>query len=151
MVISRLHVSKIERNLSLIQEFLAELKNLSRLEKEEFLTDKRNSAASESYLRRSLEAVFDTARHILAKTYGLKELEYKKLATELGERGIVSSEYAGTLVRMAGYQNRMVHLYHEISSVEMHDILRNHLADIDRFVFEIGRFLEEYKKKMPPA
>lgn len=146
MVISRLHIDKIEKNLSLIQEFLAELKGLSMLPEEEFLSDKRNPAAAESYLRRSLEAIFDVSRHILAKSYGFKELEYKKIATELREKGIVDREYSRTLMKMAGYRNRMVHLYHEISPMEIYDILKGNLSDIERFVSEIASFIEKYRK-----
>ena len=132
MVISNLHIDKIEKNLSVIQEFLEELRKLSILKDGDFLSDRRNSAAAESYLRRSLEAVFDTGRHILAKTYGFKELEYKKIALELGEKGIVDKEYSRTLVKMAGYRNRMVHLYHEVSPEEIYSILKEHLSDIER-------------------
>jgi uncharacterized protein YutE (UPF0331/DUF86 family) len=109
MVISRLHVEKIERSLSVIQEFLAELKSLSDMPKEDFLADKRNPAAAESYLRRSIEAMFDIGRHILAKSYGLKELEYKKIAQGLGDKGVVDREYAAVLLKIAGYRNRLVH------------------------------------------
>jgi len=146
MVISKLHIDKIERNLSLIQEFLSGLKELSGISEVDFLSDKRNPASAESYLRRSLEAVFDIGRHILAKSYGVKELEYKKIALELGEKGIVDKEYVRALLKMAGYRNRMVHLYQEITPEEIYGILKNHLSDIDRFVSEIFRFLEDYKK-----
>lgn len=144
MVISRLNINKIEKNLSLIQEFLIELKNLSSMSLEEFLSDKRNPSSAESYLRRSLEAIFDIGRHILAKTYGFKELEYKDIARQLGERGIVERDYSRILIKMAGYRNRMVHLYHEITSEEIYHILKEHLSDIERFVSEIARFLEDY-------
>lgn len=148
MVISRLQTDKIERNLSLIQEFLIELKRLALITEEEFLSDRRNPAAAESYLRRSLEAVFDIGRHILAKSYGLKELQYKSIAIELGEKGIVNKEYSKTLIKMAGYRNRMVHLYHEISSKEIYEILKSHLSDIEKFIVEIVGFIERYKKTM---
>lgn len=145
MVIARLNLNKIEKNLSLIQEFLIELKKLASISVEEFLSDKRNPASAESYLRRCLEAVFDIGRHILAKTYGFKELEYKDIARELGEKEIVEKDYAKTLIKMAGYRNRMVHLYHEITSEEIYHILKEHLSDIERFISEIARFLEKYK------
>jgi len=147
MVISKLSIDRIEKNLSLIQEFLIELKKLSLMPMEEFLSDKRNPAAAESYLRRSLEAIFDVSRHILAKSYGFKDIEYKKLALELGEKGIVEKEYSRTLVKMAGYRNRLVHLYHEIDSHEIFDILKNHLPDIERFISEMVGFIESYKKR----
>lgn len=145
MVISRLHIDKIEKNISLIQEFLKRLKSLSFMSKEEFLSDSRNPAAAESYLRRSLESVFDISRHILAKSYGIKDIEYKKIATELGQKGIINKEYTKTLVKMAGYRNRMVHLYHEVGSEEIYDILKNHLSDIEQFIYEITNFIKRYQ------
>lgn len=146
MVISRLHINRIEKNLSLIQEFLTELKKLSLLPEDEFLSDKRNPAAAESYLRRSLETVFNIGRHILAKSYGFKELEYEKIALELGEKGIVDKEYSRILMKMAGYRNRLVHLYHEVTPKEIYDILIGHLPDIERFISETVGFIREYKK-----
>lgn len=146
MVISRLRVDKIEKNLHLIQEFLLGLKELSTLTEDDFLSDKRNPASAESYLRRSLEAIFDICRHILAKGYGLKELEYKEIAKEMGEKNIIDRDYVKTLVKMAGYRNRMVHLYHEVSEEELYEIIKNHLPDIERFIREIAKFLEVYTK-----
>ncbi len=145
MVISRLHVDKIEKNIFLVQESLVELKKLSMLTKDEFLSDKRNFAAAESYLRRSLEAIFDVGRHVLAKTYGYKEIEYKKVAQELGEKAVINKEYSRVLMKMAGYRNRMVHLYHEVSSPEIYGILKDHLTDVERFITEMAVFLEKYQ------
>lgn len=145
MVISRLHLDRIEKGISLIQGFVNELKNFSSFSKEEFLSDDRNPAAAESFLRRSLETIFDIGRHILAKSYGFKELEYKNIAIELGKKGIVDKEYSKTLIKMAGYRNRMVHLYYEIGSEEIYEIVKNHLSDIEKFVYEISEFIEIYK------
>lgn len=47
---------------------------------------------------------------------------------------------------MAGYRNRMVHLYHEISAKEIYEILKNHLSDIEKFIVEIVSFIEAYRK-----
>lgn len=146
MDISRLNLSRIESYLATIQGFLAELGEFSEMSREEFLADKRNPAATESYLRRCLEAVFDLSRHILAKSYGFKELEYKKIASSLGEKGIVDPNFAETLVKMAGYRNRMVHLYNEISPAELHEIIQIHLSDIDQFMREIVGFLKKAGK-----
>lgn len=51
MVISILNIDKIEKNLSIIQEYLLELRELSKFSKEEFFADKRNYAATESFLQ----------------------------------------------------------------------------------------------------
>jgi uncharacterized protein YutE (UPF0331/DUF86 family) len=115
--------------------------------KEAFLSDKKNPPFVESYLRRSLEAIFDIGRHILAKTYGSRGIEYKAIAGELGEKGIITGELADLLVKMAGYRNRMIHFYREVTPDEIHDIVTHNLPDFDRFIREIVLFIKEYEAK----
>lgn len=147
MVISKLNFNKIQENLNLIGEFLEKLKRLLKLTKDEFLGDERNPAATESFLRRCIEAIFDVGRYILSKSFSFKSLEYKEVAKELGEKGIVSEEYSQTLIKMAGYRNRMVHFYKEILAQELYDILQTELKDIEKFLKEIETFLRKYKNQ----
>ena len=84
MVISKLNLNKIQENIHLIGEFLEKLRKISKMPKKEFLSDERNPAASESFLRRCIEAIFDIGRHILTKSFAVKSLEYKEVAKELG-------------------------------------------------------------------
>jgi uncharacterized protein YutE (UPF0331/DUF86 family) len=119
MVISNLNTARILELLRFIETCLQELKPFSEMKEEEFLSDRKNPPFVESYLRRGLEAVFDIGRHILAKTYGFKEIEYKTIAKELGERGVITKKLAEVLYLMAGYRNRMVHFYREISPEEL--------------------------------
>jgi len=63
------------------------LKKFASMSLDEFLSDKRNPSSAESYLRRSLEAIFDIGCHILARTYGLKELEYIDISQTTGRKG----------------------------------------------------------------
>lgn len=146
MVISRLNLNRIDENLDLIAALLQKLRRVSGLSIKEFLSDERNPAATESFLRRCLEAIFDIGRHILAKSYSFKSLEYKEVAVEMGKKGIVSGEYSDILLKMAGYRNRMVHFYKEISDEELHSIVTKDLHDIEKFLIEIQNFLEKYKK-----
>ena len=93
MVISNLHTSRILELLRFVETCVQELKPFPQMTKGEFLLDRKNPPFVESYLRRSLEAVFDIGRHILAKTYGFKEIEYRAIARALGER----SHHRGSL------------------------------------------------------
>jgi len=146
MDISKLNVVKIERHVSLIQEYISELRELSSFSKDEFLSDKRNPAAAESFLRRAIEAAFDIGRHILAKTYGLKDLEYKKVAVRLAEKGIISEGMGKVLIKIAGYRNRMVHMYHLVSPEELYSIISDELEDLEKYCHEIMEFLNAYRK-----
>lgn len=118
------------------------LRRLSGLSKEEFLSDSIKVAAAESFLRRSLEAVFDIGRHILARSGHVDMAdEYKSIARGMKSYEVVSEELGEALVNMAGYRNRLVHLNSRISDEELYDIISNHLDDIAAFIVQIRDFL----------
>lgn len=147
MVISSLNTARILELLRFIETCLQELKPFSIMTEKEFLSDRKNPPFVESYLRKSLEAVFDIGRHILAKTYGFKEIEYKVIAKELGKREIVTKELSDVLYTMAGYRNRMVHFYREVTPEELYHIVVNNLKDFDSFAREIVSFIKAYEEK----
>ena len=133
----------IESRLALTAGYLQELETIASLSLAEFKADPRNPAAAESFLWRSLESVFDIGRHILAKT-GSVDLasEYKSIARALGDRGIIDRQLSESLVQMAGYRNRLVYLYHQITDDELYAIISEDVDDISRFVRNIDHFLD---------
>jgi len=138
-VISKLVV---QSRLALINDCLTQLHRLSTLSLETFISDKDRVAAAESYLRRALEAIFDVGRHILAKSGGADlATEYKGIANGLGSKGVISPELAKSLVAMAGYRNRLVHLYHLVQEDELYEILQNDLGDLEAFSREVTAFV----------
>lgn len=144
MVISNLNIKLIEDRLGFIIRSIARLKRLSRLDEQDFLKED-NPAIAESYLRRSLEAIFDIGRHIIAKTAGKGIVQYKEIARALSQEGVITGDQSEKLILMAGYRNRLVHFYHEISDRELYAILINNLSDVEAFVKEIKRFIEKYQ------
>lgn len=131
----------VKQRLALISQYLAELEELAKMPKSEFLNI-RTAASAESFLRRSLEAVFDVGRHILAKNGGANiALEYRGIAQGLADKGIISGKLKDQLVKMAGYRNRMVHLYFQVSDEELYDIIKNNLKDIRSFQKQILEYL----------
>ena len=57
----------VDDRLAVIATPVADIRELPMLSLDAFTSDKRTSAAAESYLRRALEALFDIGRHIVAK------------------------------------------------------------------------------------
>ncbi|MBI3615285.1 MAG: DUF86 domain-containing protein [Candidatus Omnitrophica bacterium] len=94
-------------------------------------------AVAEHYLRRALEATFDAGNHILSRlplAPGQRPETYKTIALALGRYKIVSEAFAqGPLQEMAGYRNRLIHFYDEITPEELHEIIQFHLEDLDTF------------------
>jgi uncharacterized protein YutE (UPF0331/DUF86 family) len=113
-----------------IKEMIEALQDLPVKNRKKFLSNKHTIAAAESYLRRSLEALFDIGRHVLAKRFGSPVTEYKEIAQGLLDRKILRKSEADALRQMAGYRNRMVHFYHEISPQELQEICSRNIDDI---------------------
>lgn len=135
----------VNERLTLIKSYLKELKELSKIKKDTFISQKIYSAATESYLRRILESIFDIGRHILAKK-GYTELstEYKSIAKGLIKIGAVNKEMEEKLVQMAGYRNRLVHMYNLVSEEELYQIIQSDLKDIESFIKSIKSFLSSH-------
>lgn len=97
---------------------------------QDFVSDPRNPAAAESYLRRALEALLDLGRHMLAKSFGRGPAEYKEVAAALARAGVLDEAQGALLMELAGYRNRLVHFYDEISDRELYEICSDQLGDV---------------------
>lgn len=93
--------------------------------------------------------MFDIGRHIIAKSAGKAAVEYKGIARALAEHGVVSKNLSEKMVLMAGYRNRLIHFYHEVSDKELYRIVRDHLHDLKEFVNEIMLFIKAYRTGRP--
>lgn len=134
--------SRVVSRLAFIEEALKEMGDLGSIQKEEFLKDKTKVAAVESYLRRSLEALFDVGRHILVhEGWHEYSMEYKSIASGMVEKMIVPENLKDKLQQMAGYRNRMVHFYNEITSAELYQIVQEDIEDIEEVVKKIKEYI----------
>ena len=129
--------TKISRRVVLdrldwVQRMISEIETLPLSDHDQFMADSRNVWTAESCLRRGLEALLDVGRHILAKGFGKGVTEYKEIARQLGENGVLNQEDAYLLRVLAGYRNRMVHFYHEVSAEELYEISATHLSDLKK-------------------
>ena len=114
-----------------IREMIASVRRLPLASFDEFASDARNVAAAESYVRRALEALLDLGRHVLAKGFGRAPAEYKDIAVALGDYGVLDRAMAQQLVQVAGYRNRMVHFYHQVTQRELYQICTSELGDVE--------------------
>jgi uncharacterized protein YutE (UPF0331/DUF86 family) len=144
------HISKriVVDRLDLIETLLREIRALPLGDQHTFLADRRNVWAAESCLRRSLEALFDLGRHVLAKGYGVGVSEYKEIAIRLHDQGILLDQEAKMMQMLAGYRNRLVHFYHEVSPEELFEICGHRLSDLELIVDAYRRWLKEHPNKL---
>jgi uncharacterized protein YutE (UPF0331/DUF86 family) len=117
--------------LRVVELSVADLEALPHESLDEFVSDRRNPLAADAALRRALEALFDVARHLLAKGVGLAGLEYRAVAQLANEHGLVKDpDLADRFSAMAGYRNRLTHHYDEVTPEELFTIVTERLDDI---------------------
>lgn len=122
--------------LAEIERDVAELEKFQKLTLKEF-TRGAHFAVAEHHLRRALEAIFDAGNHILSRlplAPNQRPETYKAIALAMGRYKVVSEAFAqGPLSEMAGYRNRLVHFYDEVTPSELYDIVQNELKDLETF------------------
>lgn len=137
--------------LSWINFMVSEIRALPLGDRETFFSDRRNVWAAESCLRRALEGLFDLGRHILARGFGLGVSEYKEIAQALVRVGVLDRGNGALLRKLAGYRNRLVHFYHEVSDLELYEICTRQLGDVETLLTEIVAWIKAHPEIIDEA
>ena len=149
MTSGRVSRTVVADKVGLIRRLLDEVGTLSLDDLDAFTRDPRMVAAGESYLRRTLEALLDIARHVLAKGFARGPSEYAEVARQLGEVRVVSPAQAETLVRMARYRNRLVHVYDQVTAPEeLYELLARRQGDIEETVGAIADWMAAHPDRV---
>lgn len=132
---------KIVRDrLKLVSEHIDELRTLPAGSFDDFAADHRNPRAAEALLRRTIEALFDVARHLLAKGFGLGPLEYREVARLAAQRGFIQDEtLAERMEQIAGFRNRLTHHYEDVTTHELFGVVSTELGDLASLADELRR------------
>lgn len=129
-----------------IQQSIRNLRTFSEKSDEEFEADEVSFAAAEHHFRRALEGVLTIGTHILSRI-PVRTKDYQDVIVQLGKHGIVPMDFSKKNKSLAGYRNRMVHLYWEVTPKELRAIIIEHLDDIDKFCEyyrEVARHPEKF-------
>jgi uncharacterized protein YutE (UPF0331/DUF86 family) len=148
MTPSQLRIRVVSERISWVLEMLRAIRGLPLETYEQFCSDPRNLVSAESYLRRGLDAILDLGRHILAKAFGMAVSEYKEIAKELVLKGVLTEDEAALMRLFAGYRNRMVHFYYEISSEELHSICKLQLEDVELVLKALSQWIRDNPDKI---
>ncbi len=148
MTPSFLQAKVITDRIAWVRHMLAQIRALPLDTWDTFRADPRNVASAESYLRRALEALLDLGRHLLAKGFGQVVVEYKEIGLALERVGVLDRKQGELLRILAGYRNRLVHFYHEISDFELYTICTSQLGDVEAVVEALVAWLKAHPERM---
>ncbi len=136
----------VNKRVGGVEAEVAELSELAKQPLEEF-TEGPGWKLAQFHLHRALEGVFNISTHLLSRLPGGVATQYKEIAMQMGEKGLVPKEFAQTkLVEMAKYRNRLVHFYAEITADELYGLVRNDLGDFDFFLAAVKKILSNPEK-----
>jgi uncharacterized protein YutE (UPF0331/DUF86 family) len=142
-----LNYETIRSRLAYIEDSLKSLQRFKGKTFKEFSSNPDNFRIAFYDLHRALEAVIDIGSHILSRLPGARATSYKEIPLLLGKNKIIPSEFAKKeFFQMAGYRNRMVHFYSEISEKELYKIIRENLKDLKKFCGYINKVITNPKK-----
>lgn len=138
-----INVGLARERIDVIFASVRRLQKLAVLPLDEFVADPDYFAIAAHHLRRALEALFDIGRHIIAKEGWGHPQDYRSIIMLLGQKKVIPLEFARQISGMAGYRNRLVHGYAEVSPEEMHGLLRRRLDDLDAFCRHVLGYLSD--------
>ena len=148
MTPAQIRSSVVTERVSWVREMLRCIRALPMTTYEAFIEDPRNVASAESYLRRGIEALLDLGRHILAKGFGIAVTEYKDVGTRLQAEQVLSEAQGKRLRQIAGYRNRMVHFYSEVTREELYLLSNRNLEDLENILEDMLSWLRSHPDKL---
>lgn len=137
----------LQTRISYIEDSLKSLERFKGVTFQEFHANPDNFRIAFYDLHRSLESVMDIGSHILSRIPGARPTSYKDIPRLLGRNKIIPQEFAThQLAKMAGYRNRMVHFYSEITELEIYQIIQEELDDFYTFCTYIQKVINDPMK-----
>jgi len=137
----KLNHDRIRSKLDDISRSLARLRQLRSSGRGAFLANEDSQDIARSRLLTAIEAALNICYHIAAKKLHRIPEEYAQCFLVLAEAGLISSELAQNLGKMARFRNRLVHLYWDIDYGQVYDILAEDLDDLEAFMTEVTLLL----------
>ena len=131
----------IDDRLKKLQDNLEKLSELKKTGKDEFISDFRNSSSAKYLLQVSIECCLDIANHIIASEKYRRPDDYADSFRVLHENKVIPDSLIDSLVEMAKFRNRIVHIYWEIDENFIYEILQNYLNDFELYIESISKIL----------
>lgn len=132
---------KVRKITSEVLSALQRLEDLKRLSEAEFTADPHKVGSAKYSLIVAIEGAVDLCNHIISKNGFRTPEDYADTFRAMEEKGAFDAEFINSLVQMARFRNRLVHIYWDIVDAELYRIIQTRLHDINRFLREFGKFI----------
>lgn len=124
----------IQEKINYMENNLSKLEKLNKLPRETFLGEFYYVEAAKHLLQVTIEAMLDICQHVIARQRFRAPNSYADALNILIDEGILPESQKDAFLQMAKFRNRVVHLYNEVDSNELHRILHERLGDFRYFI-----------------
>jgi len=132
-------IEVIEKGKSKVRKYLLILDNYKKSKQEEIAQNITLRGAVERYLYLAVQATIDLAEAIISYKDLRRPSTFSESFEILHSEKLISKKTVDKMVKMTGFRNRIVHDYGDIDHLILHDILVNHLKDIEDFLSEVSK------------
>jgi len=144
-----LNVPSIERRLSKLEQYIAELKRQQEQGCEAFVRDFAAQLVVERAFQAAIECCIDTANHVIS-VYGLERPEEQRDVFLILERaGYFEPEYVQAMTAMVSFRNRLVHLYWDIDPERLYQYLQEDVGLLEQFRDWLLQLVEIAREEAP--
>lgn len=142
---SQINKERVLDRLADLEMAYKELARFYEMAPEEFMANKDNFPLASYWLRLAIEAVLTIGTHILSRLpQNGKKKDYTQVILSLGDYEVMPEKFAEKIKGMAGYRNRLVHLYWQVKPDELLKIIKENLNDFKEF----DKYIREYLRNI---
>lgn len=127
---------------NMCENALKKLNKLKELPETIFLTDAQNIALAEHYLRISIDSVVDLATHIIAVKGLGRPGSAKDIVNFLAQAEVIPQKFVKPSLKLIKLRDRLIHLYWEVESTEIYDLVQKELPSIFDFLTYLLKYIE---------
>lgn len=139
---------KILFHLKLLKKYTELLKDISKVDFEEYIKNEILKGAIQRYLQVAIEACINIGNRIISieqtKGKNIKIPEtYVDIFLMLNQLNIITNELSIRLSQMARFRNKLVHLYWEIDDNLVYKFLKENIKDFEEYICCVKKYLQE--------
>lgn len=139
---------KILFHLKLLKKYTELLKDISKVDFEEYIKNEILKGAIQRYLQVAIEACINIGNRIISieqtKGKNIKTPEtYVDIFLTLNQLNIITNELSIRLSQMARFRNKLVHLYWEIDDNLVYKFLKENIKDFEEYICCVKKYLQE--------
>jgi len=128
---------RILDHLKRLNRYYLHLLDLKKLSVDDFAKDDIKRAAAERYLQLAIESCLNIGNRIISLCQFDRPVNtpetYADIFVELNRLGFIDNDFSERLIKMAKFRNRLVHLYWELDTETVYNIIHANVDDFKLF------------------